>query len=101
MLRTDRGWCLIDWDTTRLAHPERDLWTLTTGDAGVPAAYEEATGVAVDRGLLELYRLRWDLAEIAVYGRDLQRGRDGDADDEERLASLRVACQPERWSHLW
>jgi spectinomycin phosphotransferase len=32
MLRTRAGLCLVDWDMTALARPERDLWWVISGD---------------------------------------------------------------------
>jgi spectinomycin phosphotransferase len=65
-MRTVGGWLLIDWDTALAAPPERDLWDLDPDDDGLRAAYTAATGTVVRPGLLDLYRLRWDLTEIAV-----------------------------------
>ncbi|MGY0236779.1 phosphotransferase enzyme family protein [Longispora urticae] len=66
VLRTAAGPQLIDWDTVRLGPPERDLW-LVTDDADILAGYTRATGRAVDPAGLALYRLWWELADIAVY----------------------------------
>lgn len=66
-IRTETGWVLVDWDTTLIAPPERDLWFLEPGDGSVVTAYEEATGQSVSPSLLELYRVSWNLAEIAIY----------------------------------
>ncbi|WP_155375317.1 phosphotransferase enzyme family protein [Catellatospora vulcania] len=63
---TPDGWRLIDWDTALTAPPERDLWLLAAGDDAVLAAYATATGHAVHQPLLDLYRQRWDIADIAV-----------------------------------
>lgn len=64
---------VVDWDTCAIAPRERDLWQLFPADdhtvAGI-AAYLEAAGLpdaAVSPDRLALYRLRWDLAEIAIY----------------------------------
>ncbi len=58
-MRTARGWLLIDWESARLAQPERDLWLL--GDL---SAYPAATGVEPVPELLELYALRWTLSDL-------------------------------------
>jgi len=63
---TDDGWRLIDWDTALVAPPERDLWMLDPGDGSVLAAYAAATGVEPVAALLELYRIRWDLSDLAI-----------------------------------
>ncbi|MEU7909330.1 phosphotransferase [Actinoplanes sp. NPDC049118] len=59
LMRTGAGLVLIDWETVRIAPPERDLW-MVTGDSGDPAA-------------AALYRLRWKLADIAAYAGELRR----------------------------
>jgi spectinomycin phosphotransferase/16S rRNA (guanine(1405)-N(7))-methyltransferase len=64
MLTTD-GWRLIDWDTVLVAPPERDLWMLQRSDAAIVDAYADATGFTPRRAMLELYEVRWDLADIA------------------------------------
>ncbi len=63
---TDDGWRLIDWDTTLVAPPERDLWGLDPGDGSVLASYAAATGVEPVAALLELYRVRWDVTDVAL-----------------------------------
>ena len=71
MLTAD-GWRLIDWDTAAVAPPERDLWDLDPGDGSILDAYAAATGVTPLPELLELYRLGWDVKDIAY---DLARFR--------------------------
>ena len=66
-MHVDGGWVLIDWDTALLAPAERDLWSVDPGDGSVFDAYAAATGVTPDRERLDLYRVRWDLADLAVY----------------------------------
>lgn len=80
MLTTD-GWRLIDWDTALIAPPERDLWHLATQET--LAAYEEATGVRPDEAMLALYRLRWDLTDLAEFTTGFARPHQDSADDEE------------------
>ena len=67
VLRMPAGYVLVDWDTVLLAPPERDLWALAESDPAIPAAYSAATGTAVDPDAMMLYRLWYDLAEIAGY----------------------------------
>jgi spectinomycin phosphotransferase/16S rRNA (guanine(1405)-N(7))-methyltransferase len=66
-IRTTAGWVLIDWDTVLLAPPERDLWSLDPGDGSVLAAYARATGTQPAREVLDLYRVRWDVNDLAAY----------------------------------
>jgi Phosphotransferase enzyme family len=82
MLTAD-GWRLIDWDTALVAPPERDLWDLDPGDGSILQAYAAATGVTPQPALLDLYRLRWDIADIAAEVRRFRRPHAGTADDDE------------------
>jgi spectinomycin phosphotransferase/16S rRNA (guanine(1405)-N(7))-methyltransferase len=77
------GWLLIDWDTVLVAPPERDLWSLDPGDGSILAAYAEATGAVPVPSMLELYRIRWDLADLALTFDGFRRPHSGSADDEE------------------
>jgi hypothetical protein len=90
MLTAD-GWVLIDWDTALIAPPERDLWDLDPGDGSVLDAYANATGTSPRPSLLDLYRLRWDLADIAIDVSRFRRPHAGNIDDDqswELLSSL-------------
>lgn len=60
---TEQGSMLIDWDTARLAPPERDLWLIADHDL-----YTRLTGTAPDPKRLDFYRLRWDLADLCAFG---------------------------------
>jgi aminoglycoside phosphotransferase (APT) family kinase protein len=84
IMRTPSGWRLIDWDTAMTAPPERDLWLL----GGDFTGYTEATGVAVRPELLEMYRLRWQIADIAVVADRFRRPHNGTADDDEEWTIL-------------
>ncbi len=64
---TATGRVLIDWDTALVAPPERDLWMVLDGTAEMSAAYEARTGVRPVGPLLDMYRMLWDLMEIAGY----------------------------------
>jgi spectinomycin phosphotransferase/16S rRNA (guanine(1405)-N(7))-methyltransferase len=81
LIKTAIGWMLIDWDTTQIAPPERDLWILDPGDGSINDAYTRATGRQVRSSMLELYRLTWQLADIAIF---VSRFRDEhhDTDDD-------------------
>jgi hypothetical protein len=90
MLTSD-GWRLVDWDTLLVAPPERDLWSLDPGDGSVLDAYAEATSARSAGSALELYRIRWDLADIADAVSRFCGHHSGSADDDkswEVLASL-------------
>jgi aminoglycoside phosphotransferase (APT) family kinase protein len=83
-LRTPAGWKLIDWDTALIAPPERDLWLL--GDD--LSAYASATGGAPRPELLEMYRLRWEIADLAMAVDRFRRPHTGSADDEKTFEIL-------------
>ena len=85
------GWVLIDWDTALVAPPERDLWNLDPGDGTILDAYAAATGVIPQPSLLNLYRLCWDITDIAVDVGRFRRPHGGSAEDDkcwEFLSSL-------------
>ena len=66
LLHTRAGLCLVDWDMTALARPERDLWWVISGDQDA-ARYSQRTGWTVSQDALALYRLRWDLDDVAGF----------------------------------
>ena len=66
LLHTRAGLCLVDWDMTALARPERDLWWVISGDQDA-ARYSSRTGWTVNQDALALYRLRWDLDDVAGF----------------------------------
>jgi spectinomycin phosphotransferase len=78
---TASGWRLIDWDTVLIAQPERDLWSLDPGDGSVLAAYAAATGTTPLPELLDLYRLCWDIKDIAYDVSRFRRPHAGSPDD--------------------
>jgi Phosphotransferase enzyme family len=80
---TPGGWLLIDWDTALLAPPERDLWNVDLGDGSILSAYAEATGVTPLPAMLELYRMQWDLADLAVTVSGFRRQHWGSSDDQQ------------------
>jgi spectinomycin phosphotransferase/16S rRNA (guanine(1405)-N(7))-methyltransferase len=88
-MRDTDGWRLIDWDTARVAPPERDLWMLDPGDGSVLDAYAEATGVTPLPSMIELYRVRWDIADIAVEVSRFRGPHAGSSDDVQGWEILR------------
>lgn len=86
---TDGGWLLIDWDTTLVAPPERDLWDLDPGDGSVLEAYAAATGVRPLPSMIEMHRIRWDLSDIACEVSRFRGRHTGSADDDKGWDILR------------
>lgn len=59
---------LVDWDTVLVAPRERDLqMVLDEHLTGWPEYASLAGDVALDYDALDLYRRRWDLADIAAF----------------------------------
>ena len=48
--------------------------------------------------MLDLYRLRWDLSEIAIYIARFREPHGDDADTAECWKNLRLFLDPNRWS---
>jgi spectinomycin phosphotransferase len=102
VLRTAGRLMLIDWDTVGLAPPERDLWFLaapgsTCGESTRTepgraefARYEAATGYRPAPAALDLYRLRWQLDDIAAYLSDLLHATEPTADADQALYTLQT-----------
>lgn len=78
VIRGARGHArLVDWDTTLLAPRERDVRFVLDEDlTGWDEYRDEAGAVALDERALRLYRLGWDLADIAIYTRDFRRAHE-------------------------
>ena len=85
---TTGGWVLIDWDTTLISPPERDLCNLDPGDGSILAAYERATGTVLLPEAFELFRRRWDLADLAIAVSQFTEPHSGNANDEESFGIL-------------
>jgi spectinomycin phosphotransferase len=86
---SDGAMHLIDWDTVRLAPRERDLWIVAGDDPYALAAYQTEAGPCAPRPeAMELFRLRWPLADIGVYVRRFRGPHAGSEDDEASWAEL-------------
>lgn len=95
---SEKRYHLIDWDTNMIAPPERDLWSMAHSDTTVLDAYSAATGVTIDEQALTLYRLRWDLDEIAIYTTLFATQHSETEDAAESWTSLNYYLQPgTRW----
>lgn len=64
LIATGDGLRLVDWDTVGRSVPERDLWSVARDHADLDI-YEQLTGHRPRRDLMELFRVRWDLGDIA------------------------------------
>ena len=62
--------------------------------------YEASTGIRVERHALELYRLTWDLTEIALYVDQFRRPHGDTEDTRVAWAGLSLRLDPARWSDL-
>jgi spectinomycin phosphotransferase/16S rRNA (guanine(1405)-N(7))-methyltransferase len=67
LIETSEGWRLVDWDTTLIAPPERDLWLLHPTDHPAESAYSDHTGRRLERPMLTYYRQGWALNDIAAF----------------------------------
>jgi len=101
VLKTPAGFVIVDWDSVRLAPPERDLWDLAESDRSVLAAYGNATGTGIDHGALALFRMWYDLSEIAGYIELFRREHHDTDDTAESWKNLEYFLRPaERWPEL-
>ena len=76
VLRTPDGLRLVDWDTVRLAPAGRDLWLVDDGPA------------------YGFFRLRWRLADIASFARDLSVPHAETADTSAAFGYLQGCLSP-------
>jgi len=95
---TTDGMVLVDWDTALLAPPERDLWALAAEDPEILGDYTARTGITIDDDALELYRLRWDLADIATFVAEFREPHTETADTALAWEALTQCVDPTRWS---
>jgi spectinomycin phosphotransferase len=73
---------LIDWDTTGLAPPERDLWSVADADSAEAERYAELTGHRASPAAMRAYRMRWSLDEIALSLSDFRGPHEQNEDTE-------------------
>ena len=66
VMRAGESRLLVDWDTVALSPPERDLW-MVVRDAAEATIYADATGHELDPTAVNLFRLTWDLEDLASY----------------------------------
>jgi spectinomycin phosphotransferase/16S rRNA (guanine(1405)-N(7))-methyltransferase len=101
VITTSSGLVLVDWDTALLAPPERDLSHLAEDDKSVLHRYAAATGTTIDSQAMTLYRLWWDLSEIAGYLVLFRSAHENTADTRESWTNLEYYLRPaERWPTL-
>ncbi|HZT95641.1 MAG TPA: phosphotransferase [Chloroflexota bacterium] len=89
LIRRDDGFALVDWDTVALDRPERDSWMVDDGSGAAWATYEELTGRAVDRDAVRLYRLLWELSDVAAFTAQLRARHTENPDTRKAWISLR------------
>jgi spectinomycin phosphotransferase len=80
-LQLGSRWMLVDWDTVLIAPPERDLWLLDRGDGSIADAYRQATGRVVMPSMLDLYRLTWELSDLASCAARFRQSHGDTAED--------------------
>ncbi len=73
---------LIDWDTSGLALPERDLWDVAGPGSAGAAHYTGLTGRPVIPVAVEAYRIRWALDDIRLAVRDFHGPHERTPDTE-------------------
>jgi hypothetical protein len=101
VMRTSEGRVLVDWDTVALAPPERDLWMLVVGGADAADLYVRATGTQLNEAALDLFRLTWDLKDLAEY-LNVLRSPHQENDDTVRQYQALTDCAAirESWTAL-
>ena len=97
---TEDGPALIDWDTTRIAPPERDLWSLIVEDPKIRQFYEARAETTLDDSALRLYELWWDLCEIALFIHDFRQPHSRTDDTTTAWSGLTTHLDPSRWHDI-
>jgi len=88
LIETTNGWLLVDWDTALVAPPERDLWHLRGSDTSTFDAYTSVVDHDVLPAMLDLYRLAWELDDIASLAARFHRAHDDTADARHEWADM-------------
>jgi spectinomycin phosphotransferase len=101
VMRAGESYVLVDWDTVALAPRERDLWMFVEETAEEATRYTDATGRQLDEVALSLFRLTWDLADIAAFT-DLLRSPHDQSEDTEKAheALIYYVTTRDRWAPL-
>jgi len=100
VLRTDQGHARVNWDTVALAPRERDLWLVLDGDDDA-TVYTRATGYEPNPVALDLFRLTWDLSDLAAFT-DLLRSPHRESADTRKAFEALTYYLPlrTRWARL-
>lgn len=85
VIHTSDGPKLIDWDTVRWAPKERDLWSLVDREGWRNGYGDEP----VSADAVEVYRLQWELSEIAGFGQLLASAGEQSSDADVAMRELR------------
>ena len=79
---------LIDWDTVRLAPRERDLWMAIDSETDVSPYLEETGADPISAAAMRLFRMRWDLGEVAIYVSQFHAPHEDDPNTREACENL-------------
>jgi hypothetical protein len=88
LIETSDGWLLVDWDTALVAPPERDLWHLQGGESIGFDAYTSVAERDVVPAMLDLYRLTWELGDIASLAARFHRAHEDTEDARHEWADM-------------
>ena len=92
VIEAGRQHFLVDWDTVALAPPERDFWLL---------AGDDLRRDDLDQDALALFRLSWDLNDLASYLNVLRAPHAENEDTRRALTGVtNCAASRDRWRHL-
>lgn len=82
------GFHLIDWDTVRLGPRERDLCAVVMPSTEMGAYRAVAGDVPISANAMRMYRMQWDLNEIAEYVSQFRQPHEDDANTRESWNNL-------------